>query len=456
MTTRGFQWFLFLLILLVCQNDGIEANPILFNRTEFASHPANPPGRITVGAYYYPWWYRHFYITKEGYVRKFLQPGHPIRLGEYDDRMPSIVEQHLAWSRQANIDVWVSSWWGNTSSENAFLRDLIFTTEPKISNLNDHKVAILYETTGRIKKDENYDLKRVPDDFEYICNEMKYFDHPNYYKIDGRPVLVIYLTRMLNGQELLDDVVPIILSKCPDVYIIGDQVWGSPPGKTLDYLDAVTNYDWYGNVGRPKYAGQSRVNDYYAKSVAWKEYAKQHKTFFVPAVSPGFNDRGVRLEVNHTAMSRRLDVNMAEGTLFAAQLVNATKLVDAGADYLMLVNSFNEWHEDTQIEPCDGITTTLPYNYTQGVEYVGYGTMYLDILATYTTLNCKMDAVWKNTKKLNCAGIEKKLLKKKDITKDCLLSGTGGQTGMQACSQVCNVDCRTASATSTSATTIVL
>lgn len=371
-------------------------NIFRYTNTAFKSHPPKPPADITVGAYYYPWYYRHFEVdkkgfnvSKEGYVRRMLVPRQEIRLGEYDDRQVSVIEQHLEWSRQANIKVWVSSWWGPNTDTDAFLRDLAFlpaAVPPVLSNLNDHKIAILYETTGRIKESEGYNVtKRVPDDFEYICNNKKYTQHPNYYKINGRPVIVIYLTRLLDGKDLLDDVIPIIREKCKDVYIIGDQVWGNPPTKTLDYLDAITNYDVYGNMGRPKYAEQSRVDQYYNRSAQWKNYAAQHKTFFVPAVSPGFNDRGVRLEANHTALSRRLAANSQEGTLFAAQLVQANKLLDPGAGYLLLVNSFNEWHEDTQIEPCDGLNSTQPYELTGGLQYVGYGTLYLDILATYTS-----------------------------------------------------------------------
>jgi hypothetical protein len=50
------------------------------------------------------------------------------------------------------------------------------------------------------------------------------------------------------------------------------------------------------------------------------------------------------------------------------------------------ITSFNEWHEDTQIEP----TVVTPFTtqdtsptgaqYTQGLIYEGYGTTYLDIV----------------------------------------------------------------------------
>ena len=50
----------------------------------------------------------------------------------------------------------------------------------------------------------------------------------------------------------------------------------------------------------------------------------------------------------------------------------------------MIVNSFNEWHEDTQIEPAVGDTTNVPFDHTQGLHYEGYGTRYLDILREET------------------------------------------------------------------------
>lgn len=49
-----------------------------------------------------------------------------------------------------------------------------------------------------------------------------------------------------------------------------------------------------------------------------------------------------------------------------------------------MVNSFNEWHEDTQIEPAQGTSTSLPETLTHGIEYDGYGELYLNILRQET------------------------------------------------------------------------
>ena len=379
--TRAPSWWLvqFFFQGLFCSFS--YANIFLHSNINHDDFPiANPPAIITLGAYYYPWHLRHFQVTREGYLRKLLEARQEIRLGEYDDTQPQVIQQHLDWSHQANIKVWISSWWGPGSGTDNTLRNFILP-HPGLENHN-HKIALLYETTGRIKQAEEYDPWRVDGDIEYICDV--YVDHPNYYRINGRPVLVVYLTRLLENRGVLDIVMEKIRDACPELYVIGDHVWGDPPERALDQLDAITNYDIYGNIGRPRHAGQSRVDSYYAEAANWKNHAKLHNASFVPSVSPGYNDRGVRLLNDHRALSRRLTETSSEGSLLAAQLVKAIQLLDPDADHLLLVNSFNEWHEDTQIEPCDGKPATNPRHLTQNLEYVGYGTLYLDILSHYT------------------------------------------------------------------------
>ncbi len=90
------------------------------------------------------------------------------------------------------------------------------------------------------------------------------------------------------------------------------------------------------------------------------------------------------MQKNNLGLSRRLTAESEPGTLFAAQLQQARYLVDPGVGNLLLVNSFNEWHEDSQIELCIGDPTTEPKEYTNGIEYEGYGELYLDILRNMT------------------------------------------------------------------------
>jgi glycoprotein endo-alpha-1,2-mannosidase len=228
-------------------------------------------------------------------------------------------------------------------------------------------------------------------DIEYLCE--RYFDHPSYYRIEGRPVVFMYVTRRLEAQGLMRAAISTIRSTAAncghDIYLVGDHVFQDAPEPNevfvpFSYFDAVTNYDVYGNMGRPTYAGTNAVDAYYREQGEWRARAKENDCSYIPAVSPGYNDRAVRLESNHPPLSRRITAEGEEGSLFAYQLKKAKPLVDPEVNNLIMVNSFNEWHEDTQIEPAQGARTTLPEVLTKGVSYEGYGELYLNILREST------------------------------------------------------------------------
>lgn len=305
-------------------------------------------------------------------------------LGEYDDSRPETISQHLQWSGQANIGLWITSWWGPNRLEDSNTKDVIMRHE----NLGDLKIALHYETSNRVRGG----LTGISNDMEYLCQN--YFDHPNYYKIDGRPVIFVYVTRKLESEGNLE---PTILtmrtsaSKCGhDVYLVGDHVFESAPDEAevfvpFWYFDAVTNYDVYGSMGRPSpHAGRTAVDNYYLQQSQWRSSAHASGCRYIPAVSPGYNDRSVRYHRDHPPMSRKLTANSAEGSLFSYQLSRAKPLVDPEVDNLLVVNSFNEWHEDTQIEPTMGERTNIPFNLTRGVYYEGYGELYLNLLREST------------------------------------------------------------------------
>jgi hypothetical protein len=68
-------------------------------------------------------------------------------------------------------------------------------------------------------------------------------------------------------------------------------------------------------------------------------------------------------------------------------LIKAKELVDHDAGSIMMITSFNEYHEDTQIEPVSSVSesTIWPTNVTHGIEYVAYETLYLDLVKKITS-----------------------------------------------------------------------
>ena len=339
------------------------------------------PGPPLAGVYYYPW---HGDNNFHGgrYLREHLVPIQKPELGEYNDRDNAVIGKHLEWCEYAGIGLWVSSWWGPGRTTDVTLKDYIL----KHDDLNEMKIALFYETTGRMP--DFTDMSNVESDIEYIAEN--YFDHPNYYKIDGKPVLFIYLTRVLSREGILDNTLDLMRETASaagfEMYIVGDQVFGNPPSSTdqLALLDAVTNYDVYGSSGGKMYATQEKVDNYYDKQSTWRSMAHQVGTSFVPATAPGYNDTGVR--DGHVPLSRKLNENAEFGSLFKAMLTEALKITDPETGNLFMITSWNEWHEDTQIEP---VTVAPPTSsddsnsgqkFTAGLEYEGYGMRYLDIL----------------------------------------------------------------------------
>jgi hypothetical protein len=133
------------------------------------------------------------------------------------------------------------------------------------------------------------------------------------------------------------------------------------------------------------YADNAGVEAYRNKQQGWKDKANAEGCGSIPSITPGFNKAGKNPNLSYGPMSRRLNKNAKEGTLFEALLRNAVGLVDNKVRVLM-VNSFNEYHEDTQIEPI-GLgpqLTNKPQNITAGLTYEAYGTIFWDHVKRYT------------------------------------------------------------------------
>eukprot|EP00535_Pseudo-nitzschia_heimii_P010484 CAMPEP_0197194360 /NCGR_PEP_ID=MMETSP1423-20130617/29121_1 /TAXON_ID=476441 /ORGANISM="Pseudo-nitzschia heimii, Strain UNC1101" /LENGTH=199 /DNA_ID=CAMNT_0042647777 /DNA_START=65 /DNA_END=660 /DNA_ORIENTATION=- len=88
--------------------------------------------KLKVGVYYYPWWAGDFHrgnpSNPDLYLRRqLISPKQLPELGEYDDREPSVIAEHLRWSREHNVDLWVTSWWGKDKREDKNIKENILT-----------------------------------------------------------------------------------------------------------------------------------------------------------------------------------------------------------------------------------------------------------------------------------------------------------------------------------------
>jgi glycoprotein endo-alpha-1,2-mannosidase len=347
----------------------------------------------TVGAYYYPWYgpnngghhYQHV-------MRMHTTPGtQPPALGTYNSRDPNVIAAHIDQSHTGNISMWSMSWWGPNSYEDVTIRNNILT-HPRASELS---YTIHYETSGRLGSSSAPNYARFETDMRYLAQNV--FNNPNYMRINNRPVVVLYLSRDYfrnqAGWDALANVRNIMQTEFGyDPYIVGDHFFGSI-ASGAQHLDAVTAFDVYGQAfgSRPtNIASLNRLEDIYDFV---DRYTETLGVDFIPGLAPGYNDTAVR---SGNAPSPRYLVDAAYGPTTQgstmSEMLDRVVLphTDSDINDLILVNSFNEWHEDTQIEPTimAPATTTddtpTGTGYTAGYSYEGYGNLYLDILREKT------------------------------------------------------------------------
>lgn len=375
-----------------------------------SQQPVAQNDRYLVGAYYYLWYPENF---SQGWLRAKLVPPQEPELGIYSSRDPKVAEQHIAWCSRYGLDFLALSWWPSKPERNKASYEGLL----RAKNLDDIKFCIFYETQDlgfdnvlgitlmtREKMDRFVaDVRQVAKDF---------FNHPSYLKVAGRPVIIFYLTRSVyvNYQEAFTRLREALKEDGFDPYIIGDEIFwkvieakgswdqSKPKPKPTDstqpqverarLFDAVTAYNMY-EGGKGHHAGYGAESGHVAEVAAkYKLYRDKlrGKAAFVPNIVPGYNDRGVRLSVNHYAIPRQWAPGDPQGSFFAQSFQRlAFPFVDPTLNMIM-ITTFNEWNEDTSIEP---IKKAAPTNrdqsksgrdYTQGYFYAGYGTTYLEVL----------------------------------------------------------------------------
>jgi hypothetical protein len=349
-----------------------------------------------VGAYYYPWYVAPSAASQNGpsslgWMRKALrgrlEPKQLPKLGVYDSQDAEAIAEHIAQSRRGGIDFWAVSWWGPDSETDVAFRDHVLPH----ADAGQLKYALLYESTGRFGSFSRPSYSRLLDDFKYMAEH--YFDGPHYLKIDGKPVVFIYLTRVYFRREAGLEALRRLREQFPDVYLVGDDVFG--PEYYAEHArlwDAVTAYDGYGQSMKEDDATRAAIRRLDTNYANAKEIANKVGAGFVPGVYPGYNDRAVRR--GHPGRARYFtDVpDSREGDVFRSMLRDvAMPNMDPLAGNMIMVTSFNEWYEDTQIEATAGVApptskddSASGTHYTEGDTYRDYGPLYLDILCEET------------------------------------------------------------------------
>lgn len=363
----------------------VSATPMTETGQHMNEEPLQTSAQPYVGVYYYPW-YKGLGPEWKQAMRLLLEAPQEPKSGLYDSRDPEVIAEHIEQSLRGGVSFWAMSWWGPGSFTDLVYKDNVLA-HPDASKL---KYAILYESTGRFGRFQNPNYRSWISDLKYLKNT--YFDDPRYLKINGRPVIFVYLSRVYfrnQGHEALNQMRDMF----PEVYLVGDDVFqvegaGDYNAEWAKNFDAITVYDVYGQSIKPL-GGTHKAVEFLAKNYQQaRQAANSVGTAFMPAIAPGYNDTAVRK--GHPGRARYFTdtENSKEGDIFRKMIRRAAlPNMDPSANNIIMVTSFNEWYEDSQIEATAGTappsstdTSQSGTYYTGGQNYIDYGCLYLDIL----------------------------------------------------------------------------
>lgn len=367
-----------------------------------------------VGAYYYLW--NPDNIVDDTTLRGQLVPPQVPPAALVNSNSPRTADRDIANAHRAGINFFAVDWWpydpGYSGRDYRFADDAMqdFLAAP---DLREMKFAMFYETWN-LGFDPPYEATPVTTqmelhfDSDMLSLAQQYFKNPSYLHIEGRPVVYLYLARTLTG-----DVAAMMAGArgyleqhgYKDPFFVADEVYWrvtpqdqvasgamafseQPQVTRIETFDAVTAYTlYYGDPSQVTgpasdstgYPGMTNIAADQRFLLTVYRNATSNKVPVLPVVQPGFNDRGYRLATNHPALPRQwLPGEGPASTLDHFFRCVAIPELDPTLPVVM-VTSWDDWNEDTGVEPIPGTPTTHDDSpsgnaYTQGYEYGGEGT----------------------------------------------------------------------------------
>ncbi|RME42883.1 MAG: hypothetical protein D6795_20320, partial [Deltaproteobacteria bacterium] len=254
----------------------------------------------------------------------------------YDSNDPAALERHLEEIAGAGIDFLVVSWWGIGSFEDQAFAHLLAAIEASGSPLS---ATIYYEVVPE------GDPARAIEDLTYIRDT--YAASPAFFDVDGEPVVFIYgrAVGQLSPQGWRS-VFESVEAQGP-VHVSFD--WPADADR-FDPPSGVDSVHFYNPVG-------DLVSGAYSAGMYESYVAGAHRAGLGAALTvlPGYDDSNIGRE--HPIVLPR-----EGGAVYEMLWKDA---IAADPDWV-LVTTFNEWHEGSEIEPS-----------------IEYGDTYLRLTADY-------------------------------------------------------------------------
>jgi len=247
--------------------------------------------------------------------------------GAYDSHDPAVLDRQAAAARGAGITGFIASWWGQGSFEDRGL-PLLLDAAAK------HGLAVSAYYEKIPGEDAPGRIKGAIADLDYLLSH--YAAHKAWLRAGGKPVVFVYgrALHQLSPAEWREVIAQIHRDNPGGVALVADSLESA-------FVAAFDGASTYNITGQTQHKMPPQLHDWarvaYPKLVAAAGPGK----ISTVTVIPGYDDRFVGRPAPRPVTERW------GGETYRALWQEA---VAADPDYV-LITSWNEWHEGSEIEP---------------------------------------------------------------------------------------------------------
>lgn len=332
--------------------------------------------------------------TVKNAVKKF--PGHSWprkpRWGYINEADPYVMEMEINAAADYGVNVFIYDWYwydGRPFLENCLnngylkarnndrVKFYLMWANHDANNLWDIRISDRLDSiiwNGTVDQQE----------FKQIANRIieKYFKHPSYYKINGKPVFMIYdlhnLIRGLNGLENTKNALEwfrsqVVKAGLPGLHLQmvmwgekSNNLSGIDDGK-ISITNEIVNLLGFDSMTHYQFIHFVDINRDYNEIMVdvlkeWNRIEKTYNIPFFPHISVGW-DNNPRFKELHPKIIKN---NTPEN--FQRALEKAKEYIDSHPQQqpLITINSWNEWTETSYLQPDD----LYGYGYLEAIKKV--------------------------------------------------------------------------------------
>ncbi|MFN3420981.1 MAG: glycoside hydrolase family 99-like domain-containing protein, partial [Armatimonadota bacterium] len=315
-------------------------------KSDYVPEPRPVRGKYEVGVYYFPGW-----KSWGQWLPIFAFPERKPVLGWYREGDPEVADWHIKWAVEHGITFFAYDWYWVQGARQ--LEHALHDGYMRARYRHLLKFCLLWANHNPPKTSSLEDCIAVTR--FWIAN---YFRLPEYFTVDGKPVVIIFSTHRLTedlGSEGVRKAFDAMRQECVNhglkgLYLVAC-VWdaGQAQRAAAEGYDAVTTYTWatLGIKPEEKWSPFDLLIDAYRRN--WEDIARNSPIPIMVPICGGWDSRpwhGDKAVVRFGRNPENFKRHLQDAKAFLDKYVPQGKALP-----IAIIEAWNEWGEGSYIEP---------------------------------------------------------------------------------------------------------